>query len=87
MQRIMSYCAPRNTFIADKIRFCENFREMKVFWTAFTPMSEGTEKFVENYLPIIRFIFKLIFSFKVRLIFLFKTKQSSSKIYFAERLC
>ncbi|KAF7634019.1 L51_S25_CI-B8 domain-containing protein [Meloidogyne graminicola] len=54
MNRIMTYFAPRNSFIAERIRFGENFREMKVCWTAFTPMSEGTEKFVENYLPIIR---------------------------------
>ena len=64
MQRILSYFAPQNSFIADRIRLGENFHEMKVFWTAFAPMSEGTEKFVENYLPIIRLLnsfFNLIF--------------------------
>ncbi|KAL7073071.1 hypothetical protein ACQ4LE_007691 [Meloidogyne hapla] len=54
MNRILTYFAPRNSFIAERIRFGENFREMKIYWTAFAPMSEGTEKFVENYLPIIR---------------------------------
>ena len=54
MQRILKYCVPQNAHIVDTIRFVPNFRQLRVSWTAFSPICEGVEQFVDEYLPIIR---------------------------------
>uniref|UniRef100_A0A7E4VDH0 L51_S25_CI-B8 domain-containing protein n=1 Tax=Panagrellus redivivus TaxID=6233 RepID=A0A7E4VDH0_PANRE len=46
--------SPQNGFTAGLIKFCPNFRTLRISWTADSPRSQGVEQFVEEYLPIIR---------------------------------
>lgn len=54
MLKFTKYFVPQNAAIVEKIRFVPHFKELKLSWTASALMSEGMEKFVEEYLPIIR---------------------------------
>lgn len=61
---------PQNAASVDYIRFVPHFKELRLSWTARSLMSEGMEKFVDEYLPIIRYFLNK----KMFLIILFQSK-------------
>uniref|UniRef100_A0A914HY16 Ribosomal protein/NADH dehydrogenase domain-containing protein n=1 Tax=Globodera rostochiensis TaxID=31243 RepID=A0A914HY16_GLORO len=54
LQRLVGCRSPQIGFIVDRIRFVPHFEQLSVSWTANSPMSEGVERFVKEYWPIIR---------------------------------
>uniref|UniRef100_A0A915EFD1 Uncharacterized protein n=1 Tax=Ditylenchus dipsaci TaxID=166011 RepID=A0A915EFD1_9BILA len=50
MRAIRRYKWPQNEHTADLIRFVPHFRELQLSWTAGAAMSDGMEKFVEEFL-------------------------------------
>lgn len=57
------YMLPSNAHTVSKIFFVPYFKTLKVGWQYNTLMCKGVEKFVEEFLPIIRFenLYCLIF--------------------------
>jgi len=51
---IERYMRPHIGFTADLIRFVPHFKKLHLSWTAYAPSSEGMERFVDEYLPLIR---------------------------------
>uniref|UniRef100_A0A914ZRM9 Ribosomal protein/NADH dehydrogenase domain-containing protein n=1 Tax=Parascaris univalens TaxID=6257 RepID=A0A914ZRM9_PARUN len=45
---------PQNAFTATTIRFVPHFESLRISWTHNSLMSEGVERFIDEFLPIIR---------------------------------
>ncbi|KAL3102063.1 hypothetical protein niasHS_003472 [Heterodera schachtii] len=52
--RLIKCNSPQIGFVAGRIRFVPHFEKLAVSWSANSPKSEGAERFVKEFWPIIR---------------------------------